>query len=118
MLDDLERVSDRILLMVDGRILVDASIESFLSRTCVWTVELDQTTIAPNTIPGLVHAFPIGNRWQFTVVDSDQETESALSRLGGSNLQRHDGSFDEGIVAYLSRTRHHGSFLSTQNVGV
>ena len=118
MLDDVERVADRILLMIAGRILVDATMESFRSRTCVWTVELDQTTIAPNTIPGLVHAYSIGNRWQFTVVDSDQETESALSRLGGGNLQKHDGSFDESVIAYLSRTRHNGSFLNTQSAGV
>ena len=118
MLDDVERVADRILLMVNSRILVDASMESFRSRTCVWTIELDRDTIGSNTIPGLVHAFQIGNRWQFTVVDTDQETESALSRLGGSNLQRHDGSFDEGVIAYLSRTRHNGSFLNTQSAGV
>ena len=117
MLDDVERVADRILLMVNSRILVDATLDAFCSRTCMWTVELDQNTIAPNSIPGLVHATQLGNRWQFAVVDSDQETESALSRLGGCNLQRHDGVFDEGVIAYLSRTRDNTSFLNAQTAG-
>ncbi|MEQ1829455.1 MAG: ABC transporter ATP-binding protein [Pirellula sp.] len=116
LLDDVERIADRILIMVDGRILVDSSIEMFRERVSVWTIELNERRVAAESIPGLVHAYRSHDRWQFTVVNSNDETEAALMALGGSNLQHQSGSFDESVVSYLSRSRTDGSFLRSEKV--
>lgn len=39
LLDDIERVTDRVLIVVDGRILVNSSVTAFLERVSIWTCD-------------------------------------------------------------------------------
>jgi ABC-2 type transport system ATP-binding protein len=112
MLDDVERIADRVLIMVDGRIMVDCSIANLLARVSSWTVEFDDDRTSLGTIPGLIHARVVGRRWILAIADIDAETEAALTRLGGANLVRNESAFDEASMAYLSRARRGVSFYS------
>ena len=51
LLDDLERVADRILIMVNGRMAVDCPLESLVHRVSSCTVELDDDTTELGHIP-------------------------------------------------------------------
>lgn len=115
LLDDIERVTDRVLVMVDGRILVNSSVPAFLERVSIWTCDSTDEPRQLPCIPGLIHAYRTGRRLTLAVVDVDQESEAAMGRIGGSSLTRSDSSFDESVIAYLSRSRSSQSFL-TKNV--
>ena len=92
LLDDVERVADRILIMVNGRIAVDCPLESLVDRVSSCTVELDDDTTELGQIPRLIHARRIGKRCVLTLVDFDSQTQEALQRIGGENLSRNPGN--------------------------
>ena len=113
MLDDVERVSDRVLLLADGRLRVDADMDDFLDRVTGYSIELD--VVKPellNSIPGLVEARHVGSRYQITVADSDQETMAALDRLGAQSIEQINPGFSESVLAYLARHRSGQSFFT------
>jgi ABC-2 type transport system ATP-binding protein len=112
LLDDIERIADRILIMVDGRFVVDTTVENLLSRLSTCTLELDEDARSLPSIPGLVHVRRVGRRWTLTIVDMDSEAESMLSQLGGHTLVRNPTAFNDAAMAYLSRSRGSSSFLS------
>lgn len=117
MLDDVERVADRIAVMVHGRLLVDTTVDDFRSRVSAWSIDLPLTSLATAAIPGLVQVRPLGGRTVVTVTDSDQETKAALTRLAGSAsdqnpLERLPVTFEDAVIAYLSRSREGQSFLT------
>ncbi len=114
LLDDIERISDRILIMVDGRIVVDSTVETLLSRLSTCTLEQDEDTRTLPPIPGLVFMRRVNRRWTLTIVDMDSETESSLATLGGHTLVRSQTAFNDAAMAYLSRTRGSSSFLSNK----
>lgn len=113
LLDDVERVSDRVLLLAEGRIRVDAEMDDFLDRVTGFSIELD--VLRPellNSIPGLVEARQIGSRFQIIVADSDQETMAALDRLGAQSIEQTNPAFSDSVLAYLTRHRSGQSFLT------
>lgn len=112
LLDDVERVADRVALMVDGRLLVDATLDDFRSRVAAWVLELPQDPTIGRTIPGLVHCRPIGRRWHLTVADPDAETTAAIERLGAAGSERVEVTFEDAVLAYLSRSRVGHSFYT------
>ena len=112
LLDDVERVADRILIMVNGRIAVDCPLESLVDRVSSCTVELDDDTTELGQIPRLIHARRLGKRCVLTLVDFDSQTQDALERIGGGNLSRNPAAFDEAAIAYLSRSRGSESFFT------
>lgn len=111
LLDDVERVTDRVLIMVHGRILVDSTVDAFLSRLSTWSCDRVDATEKMPFVPGLVCARAMGSRLTMYVVDVDQEAEAAMQRIGGSSLARLDSSFDDSVIAYLSRSRSSDSLL-------
>ena len=112
LLDDIERVTDRVMIMVDGCIVVNCSVNRFLARQSTWTCEHRDLTSKLPYVPGLVFARTIGNRLTMSVVDADEEAEAAMRRIGGSTLSRVETAFDESVIAYLSRSRSSESFFT------
>ncbi len=110
LLDDVERVADRVAVMVDGRLLVDATLDNFRSRVAAWSLELPQDPTFTRTIPGLIHCRPVGPRWHVTVADPDAETTAAIERLGAGSAERLEITFEDAVLAYLSRSRVGHSF--------
>jgi ABC-2 type transport system ATP-binding protein len=110
MLDDIERVADRVMIMVEGRIVVNTTVPDFLSRIVTWSCQCAEE-IHGVSIPGLISKRRIGKRWLFTVVDGMEETEQVIQTIGGGEATRTESSFDEAVVAYLSRSRTSESFL-------
>jgi ABC-2 type transport system ATP-binding protein len=112
LLDDVERIADRIMVMVDGRLVVDTTIERWLKRLSTCTLELDEDTTQLGAIPGLIYARRVGRRWTLSILDMNAETQAILSRLGCREFDRTETAFNDAVMAYLSRSRGNASFLS------
>lgn len=112
LLDDIERVADRVIVMVAGRAIVDTTLDSFRHRVSTWSLLLSPSGRQLEAIPGLVHARKLSGRTLVTVADCDSETEAALNRVSEDTPQRMEMSFDEAVISYLSRSRGSQSFLS------
>ena len=111
LLDDVERIADRIMIMLDGRLMVDTTILGLLSRLSTCTFEMDEDTTQLSAIPGLIHARRIGRRWTISILDKNSETDAALSRLGCETFDCSQTAFNDAVMAYLSRSRGSKSFL-------
>ncbi len=93
LLEDVERVADRVLIMVDGRIVVNSTIDHFLERVSTWSCTTTEDPEYLPHVPGLVHMRRQENRLTMNVVDVDAEAEAALKRIGGSTLVQTTASF-------------------------
>ncbi|TWT75134.1 ABC transporter ATP-binding protein [Allorhodopirellula solitaria] len=118
LLDDVERVADRVALMVDGTMVVNTTIDHFRARIAAWTIDApDSPTAAGNLsmpvpIPRIVNCRPLGQRWQVTVVDPDEDTRAALSAIESRAMEPADVTFEDAVLAYLSRSRVYHSFYT------
>lgn len=111
LLDDVERVADRIALMVDGRLLVDTTLDDFRNRIAAWSLDIPPATRGLESIPGLVNCRQRSGRTVVTVADPDQETHAAMQRVSLSPVEPLNVSFEDAVIAYLSRSRSGQSFL-------
>ena len=119
LLDDVERVADRVMVLTDGRLKVDTTMDDFAARVTGLAVEID--VVDPQkvaAIPGLIEARRIGGRLQLTVADADQETHAAVGRLGGSSTEQIETTFSDSVLSYLTRQRGESSFLNATRAGV
>ncbi len=119
LLDDVERVADRVMVLTDGRLKVDTTMDDFAARVTGFAVEID--VVDPQkvaAIPGLIEARRIGHRLQLTVADADQETQSAVDRLGGLSTEPMELTFSDSVLSYLTRHRGESSFLNATRAGV
>ncbi len=117
LLDDVERVADRVAVMVGGRLKVDASLDDLLRRTSIFAVESDSAdATAMTAIPGLIEARRVGSgstaRWQLAIADADEETMAAIGRIASSSPEQIDVTLNDAVLAYLMRERGDGSFFS------
>ncbi len=112
LLDDVERVADRVAVMVHGRLLVNTTVDDFRERVAAWSLDLPPASRACESIPGLIQARALGGRTVVTVADPDQETAAAITRLSTSEPERLSVTFEDAVIAYLSRSRDSQSFLA------
>lgn len=111
LLDDVERVAERILVMIDGRLVVNCGMDELRQRVSGWSLTFAQDPVGPLAIPGLIYARRTSDAWHVAVADADEETTAALARLGAKSMLPMEVPFDDTIIAYLSRSRKSESFL-------
>ncbi len=116
LLDDIERVADRVAIMVHGQVLVDTTIDDFRNRVASWSIDLPPASRVSESIPGLIQARRFAGRTVITVADPDQETLAAIDRIGDGKAEPVEQRFEDSVIAYLSRSRSDQSFLSTSGV--
>lgn len=113
MLDDVERIADRVAIMVGGRLKVDTSIDDFRSRVSFFVADheaIDANAVA--AVPGLIELRRLGGRMQFAIADADPAADQSLQDLLGSEVERIETTFSDSVLAYLARERADGSFFS------
>jgi ABC-2 type transport system ATP-binding protein len=86
-LDDVERVADRISILHEGRLLVDADTEEIRRRVQKrsWTPPPGQPTAPPPALPNLLRADRRQLGFELTLVDCDDAVETTLA-AGGARL--------------------------------
>ncbi len=76
-LSDVERVADRVGLLADGRLLVDASVEDLKRR--VQRRRVRTAADAPPAVPGLLAARAVSQGFELTLLDHDDARQAALA---------------------------------------
>jgi ABC-2 type transport system ATP-binding protein len=114
LLDDVERIADRVAVMVGGRLKVDTAIDDFTNRVSIFAIRGDKfnpSVVA--AIPGLIEARKLGDRLQLAIADADEETLAAIDRLSDQGSERVEATLGDAVLAYLTRERGDGSFFSS-----
>ncbi len=118
LLDDVERIADRVMLMIDGRLQVDTTLDDFRRRVAGFAVEVDVVdSDRVAAIPGLIEARRLGPRLHLTVADADEETSAAIERLQATAVEPIELPFSDSVLAWLSRSRNQHSFLGRHHAG-
>jgi ABC-2 type transport system ATP-binding protein len=112
LLDDIERIADRIAVMVNGHLLVDAKLDEFRSRIAAWSIQTNSDPALTGKIPGLIHSRRRSDSWIVTVANPDEETRQAIERLGAIGHEPMEVTFEEAVIAYLARSRRTDTFFN------
>jgi ABC-2 type transport system ATP-binding protein len=117
LLDDVERVADRVAVMVNGRLKVDTTLDDFRDRVRGFAMQLPEIEIPKlASIPGLIEVRKIGDRVHVAVADADQETHASLERLQAISIEPSEMAFSEAVLAYLAPHRRDISFFRHDQV--
>ncbi len=99
LLDDVERLADRVAVISGGQLVVNASMDSFRERVVGWRIDRAISS-GLQGIPGLIDSRQIGDRTHVVIADPDDETAAAIDRLGGEAIQE-ELSLEDSILAFL-----------------
>lgn len=109
LLDDVERLADRIAVISNGRLLVDAGLSDFRERVGGWIVDTELEAAQVARIPRLIDSRQVGEHTQHLLVaDPDQDTEAAIQRISGS-ARREPLTLEDAVLAYLRPAATSGS---------
>ncbi|MBC8355916.1 MAG: ABC transporter ATP-binding protein [Planctomycetes bacterium] len=100
LLDDVERLADRIAIVSSGRLLVDSGLSEFRDRIGGWTLEAEFGAQQAAQIPGLIDSRQTRERTHLVVADPDSETETAVQRISGT-ARREELTLEDAVLAYL-----------------
>lgn len=115
LLDDVERVADRVMVLVDGRLKVDASMSDFIGRISGYAIEGDVVDTAKlAAIPGLIEARKIGSRYQLSVADAGEKASTMLAAIGARAIEETALTFSDSVLAYLAAQRGDSSFTANR----
>lgn len=120
LIDDVERVADRVAVMADGRLMVDTTLDDFRRRVSRWSLRFDGGESIALTgvsglaaVPGLIEAHQLRDRLVISLADVDDESLAAVDRLVAAERERLPMTLDDAVIAYLARDRSERSFLLT-----
>ena len=99
-LGDVERVADRIGIMVNGVLRVDCPTDHF--RESVKKLVLDFSGPAPEdvTCPGLVNSWNLGSQLELILVGYDDSQRAAVEAIEPRSIQVIDLNLEEAFVEY------------------
>ncbi len=114
LLDDVERIADRVAVMVDGRLKVDTAMDDFVSRVSLYSVQTSggEDPAVVNDIPGLIDAYRVGNRIQMAIADANGVAHAAIEKSFGQPEQV-ETTLNDAVLAFLTRRRGDRSFFSS-----
>lgn len=104
-LGDVERVADRIGIMVDGVLRVDCPTDVF--RESVKKLVLEFAGAVPEgfTCPGIVNCWQVGSRLELVLVGYDDMQRAAVEALEPRNIEVVDLNLEEAFIEYTRGRR-------------
>lgn len=119
LIDDVERVADRVAVMIGGRLMVDCALPEFCERVTRIALRFaageSQNLVAKlsgESLPRLIEARQVGDRLIVALADYGDDSAEAVESLGADEREHLPVSLDEAVLAYLSRERSGQSFIA------
>lgn len=104
-LSDVDRVADRIGIIVDGVLRVDASADRFRDALRKVVVELPAPLIGDPACPGLVSWACSGTRLEMVVVDFGERHQAYVDSLSPVTQDVFELNFEDAFVEYTRGPR-------------
>jgi ABC-2 type transport system ATP-binding protein len=108
-LGDVERVADRIGILVDGALRVDCPTDHFKDsiRKISWDApsDFDLSRSEIRDCPGLVHHRRVGPRVELVVVGFDEEHRQRFESVGARNIEVVDFNLEDAFIEYTRGPR-------------
>jgi ABC-2 type transport system ATP-binding protein len=104
-LGDVERVADRVGVMIDGVLRVDCPVEHFKRAVRKVTVEFGRQPPDLPILDGLVNQWQIGTRWELVFVGFGPRQRAVLETLGPSNIEILELNLEDAFIEYTRGPR-------------
>lgn len=104
-LGDVERVADRIGVMVDGVLRVDCPTDQFKSTVKLVIVEFAGTPPSIGEFPGLVSGLTNGRRWELVFVGYGETQAELLQRQQPTSIDSVELNLEDAFIAYTRGRR-------------
>lgn len=98
-MDEIERVADDLIILVDGALAAFATPEETLARVSAWIVDGMPKGAA---VPGLLQSRDLEGQTQLIVLDQGDDLASRLEALGARGIARAPLGFDRALNAFLA----------------
>jgi ABC-2 type transport system ATP-binding protein len=113
-LGDVERVADRIGLVVNGVLRVDCPIETFRERVRKLVLEFPGRPPETPAISGLVSARQAGNHLELVLVGYDDEQRTAVERLLPQSIEMLELNLEDAFIEYTRGPRRSLPLFATE----
>lgn len=100
LLDDVERLADRIAIVGDGQLLVDSELADFRERVGGWVLDSVPEAALIADISRLIDSRQIHDRTHIVVADPDDETEEWIRSIDRT-ARREALTLEDAVLAYL-----------------
>lgn len=104
-LGDVERVADRIGVLVDGVLRVDCPTDQFKARLRLVIVEFGAAPPPLIELPGLISGLINRTRWELVVVDFSDVQRESLERLKPLAIDAVEPNLEDAFIAYTRGRR-------------
>ena len=104
-LADVERIADRIGVMVDGVLRVDCPTDQFKQAVRKVLVQFHDPQPEPLKLSGLISDTPVGSRRELIFVGFGSEQQAQLDALGPSSVELVDLNLEDAFIEYTRRQR-------------
>lgn len=104
-LGDVERVADRIGVMVDGVLRVDCPTDQFKSTVKLVIVEFASTPPSVAELPGIVSGLVNGRRWELVFAGYGEQQQELLERLQPVAIDVVELNLEDAFIAYTRGRR-------------
>jgi ABC-2 type transport system ATP-binding protein len=115
-LADIERIADRIGVMVDGVLRVDCPTERFKQTVRKVLVEFPDPQPEPIQLAGLLSDTPIGSRRELVFVGFAAEQQAQLELLRPRSVEVVDLNLEDAFIEYTRRQRRPLTLLHRESV--
>lgn len=114
-LGDVERIADRIGIIVDGVLRVDCPTDTF--KESVRKLVLEFTGPVPEEFAcrGLVHSWNLGSRLELVLVGYDDEQRAAVEALEPRNIEIVDLNLEDAFIEYTRGQRRSLPLFAQEN---
>lgn len=105
LLDEVERVSDRLAMMVDGQMVLSGPLDEIKASHRQLTLRFDAAQVRPPALAGALSVAGAGLEWTVICNGARRELEEAAGKLGARIVAERCPSLDEIFVARAGRKK-------------
>jgi ABC-2 type transport system ATP-binding protein len=103
LLEEVERMSDQVIMMQSGRIVLDGAVDQIRGRHRRTSVRFQANVERLGAIPGVLSCEGSGRSWVLMHGAALEEIRSTVEKLGGQIVQSRDATLEEVFVARAGR---------------
>ena len=103
LLDEIERVSDQLAMMANGRIVLRGRLDEILESHCRLTLRFPTPPLKPPALDGALSVTGGGREWTVLSNGARHEIASAAKKLGAEIVAEEAASLDEIFLARVGR---------------